>query len=75
MSTSGAQGAFLIYQVYGAWIAGQVLVVQRPWETWPLGPDTWLGLAGFAILAGMLIRLVKFVLRRIGRKITAPASA
>lgn len=64
---SSARGALIIYQVYGAWVAGQVLAAHRPWENWPVGQNTGLGLACIAILLGMIVRLVKFM-RRISRR-------
>lgn len=68
---SSARGAFLIYQVYGAWVAGQVLATHRPWESWPVGPNTGLGLVCIAILFGMAVRLVKFIRRLVRRCVAA----
>jgi hypothetical protein len=60
-TVSITQGAVFVYQIYGAWIAGQYLAAHRPWEAWTVNANTALGLAGFAVLFGLFVRLLKQV--------------
>jgi len=64
---SSFRDAVLIYQVYGAWIAGQFLATHRPWENWPVGQNTDIGLFAMAILVGMIIRTARFIRRLTSR--------